>query len=75
MATIIRSEERDFQPNPNKIDGFRLFTDATRAQKGVNPQWLNFDVRRLNPHECNQLGYVYYRENLGGFDGRKFIEV
>ena len=55
MATIIRSEERDFQPNPNKIDGFRLFTDATRAQKGVNPQWLNFDVRRLNPHECNQL--------------------
>ena len=24
---------------------------------------------------CNQLGYVYYRENLGGFDGRKFIEV
>ena len=34
MATIIRSEERDFQPNPNKIDGFRLFTDATRAQRG-----------------------------------------
>ena len=34
MATIIRGEERDFQPNPNKIDGFRLFTDATRAQKG-----------------------------------------
>ena len=24
---------------------------------------------------CNQLGYVYYRENLGGFDGEKFIEV
>jgi membrane protein implicated in regulation of membrane protease activity len=24
---------------------------------------------------CNQLGYVYYRENLGGFDGRRFIEV
>ena len=24
---------------------------------------------------CNQLGYVYYRENLGGFDGWKFIEV
>ena len=23
---------------------------------------------------CNQLGYVYYRENLGGFDGGKFIE-
>ena len=24
---------------------------------------------------CNQLGYVYYRENLGGFDSGKFIEV
>ena len=24
---------------------------------------------------CNQLGYVYYRVNLGGFDGGKFIEV
>ena len=24
---------------------------------------------------CNQIGYVYYRENLGGFDGGKFIEV
>ena len=24
---------------------------------------------------CNQLGYVYYRENLAGFDGRKFFEV
>ena len=24
---------------------------------------------------CNQLGYVYYRENLAGFGGGKFIEV
>ena len=24
---------------------------------------------------CNQLGYVYYRENLAGFDCGKFIEV
>ena len=24
---------------------------------------------------CNQLGYVYYRENLGGFDGRRYIEL
>lgn len=66
MATIIRSEERDFQPNPNKIDGFRLFTDATRAQRGgVNPQWLNFDVRRLNPHECNAAYHFHrYAEEL-----------
>ena len=24
---------------------------------------------------CNQLGYVYYRENLSGFDCGRFIEV
>ena len=24
---------------------------------------------------CNQLGYVYYREHLNGFDGGKFVEV
>ena len=24
---------------------------------------------------CNQLGYVYYNENLVGFDGKRFIEI
>ena len=24
---------------------------------------------------CNQLGYVYYGEHLGSFDGGKYIEV
>ena len=24
---------------------------------------------------CNQLGYVYYRENLAGVDGRRYIEL
>lgn len=24
---------------------------------------------------CNQLGYVYYREHLGGFDNGKCLEV
>ena len=24
---------------------------------------------------CNQLGYVYYNENLAGFDGKRFIEI
>ena len=36
----------------------------------------NIDATIGNTHiVCNQLGYVYYRENLGGFDGRRFIEV
>ena len=53
MATIIKNEEKDYQPNPNKIDGFRLLTDKTREQKGINPQWLNFDVRQLNPGDIS----------------------
>ena len=24
---------------------------------------------------CNQLGYVYYNDNLAGFDGKRFIEI
>ena len=65
MATIIKKEELDFLPNPNKIDGFRLFTDTTRMQKGVNPQWLNFDVRRLDSHQYNAAYHFHrYAEEL-----------
>ena len=65
MATIIRSEERNFQPNPNKIDGFRLFTDISREQKEIKPQWLNFDVRKLNAGECNAAYHFHrYAEEL-----------
>jgi uncharacterized cupin superfamily protein len=49
MATILKSTEREFQENPNKIDYFRLFSDVTRVKKGINPQNLNFDLRQLNP--------------------------
>lgn len=65
MATIIKGEKRDFQPNPNKIDGFRLLTDSTREKLGVVPQWLNFDVRQLNPRECNAAYHFHrYAEEL-----------
>ncbi len=49
MATILKSTEREFQENKNKIDNFRLFSDVTRVKKGVVPQNLNFDLRQLNP--------------------------
>lgn len=49
MATIIKSTERDFRENENKIDSFRLFSDVTKIRKGINPQNLNFDLRQLNP--------------------------
>lgn len=60
MATIIRKSENRFQPNPNKIDGFRLFTDISREQKGIHPQYLNFDLRRLDPHQYN-APYHFHR--------------
>ena len=65
MATIIRKEERDYQANPNKIDGFRLFTDMSREKKGINPQYLNFDLRQLNPHQyCAAYHFQRYAEEL-----------
>lgn len=65
MATIIRKEERDYQANPNKIDGFHLFTDMSREKKGINPQYLNFDLRQLNPHQyCAAYHFHRYAEEL-----------
>jgi uncharacterized cupin superfamily protein len=48
MATILKSENRDFQEDPNKIDNFRLFSDVSRKKEGINPENLNFDLRLLN---------------------------
>ena len=65
MATIIRKDKREFQPNSNKIDGFRLLTDNTRENMGIIPKWLNFDVRKLNPRECNAAYHFHrYAEEL-----------
>jgi len=65
MATIIRKEDRDFQPNPGKIDKFRLFTDVSREIKGVHPTWLNFDLRKLPPKQYNAAYHFHrYAEEL-----------
>lgn len=40
MATIIKKGQWNFQPNPNKIDGFRLLTDNTRENI---PKWLGIN--------------------------------
>ena len=48
MATIFKPEEREFHENANRIDNFKLFTDISRIKKGINPEYLNFDVRKLN---------------------------
>jgi uncharacterized cupin superfamily protein len=48
VTKIIKSEERTFEENKNKIDNFRLFTDTSRVQLGIEPENLNFDLRKLN---------------------------
>lgn len=65
MATILKSEERDFKENPNRVDKFRLFTDFTRSNKKIEPENLNFDLRQLNPGEfCSAYHFHRYAEEL-----------
>lgn len=65
MATIIRKEERDFQPNTGRIEGFRLLTDRAREKHGIRPEYLNFDLRQLDPHQyCAAYHFHRYAEEL-----------
>jgi len=60
MATIFKSNQRDFQESPNKIDNYRVFTDVSRIKKGLNPENLNFDLRQLNPDQYS-VPYHFHR--------------
>jgi len=65
MAKIFRSNERDFQAAPNKIDHYRIFTDVYIAGKNLKPQNLNFDLRQLNPDEYSAPYHFHrYAEEL-----------
>lgn len=65
MATVLKYEQREFQETPNKIDPFRIFTDASRAKKGLNPENLNFDLRQLNPGQYSTPYHFHrYAEEL-----------
>jgi uncharacterized cupin superfamily protein len=65
MATILKSEQRDFQESPNKIDNYRIFTDVSRVKKGINPENLNFDFRKLNPGQFSTPYHFHrYAEEL-----------
>ncbi len=48
MATILKSEKREFQENPGRIDNFRLLSDISRVKSGLESKNLNFDLRLLN---------------------------
>ena len=65
MATILKSSEREFKEDPNKIDNFRLFSDVSRIRKGVDPKYLNFDLRQLNPDQyCSAYHFHRHAEEL-----------
>ncbi len=60
MAVILKPEEREFLENEGRIDPFRLLTDVSRIKKGIEPQYLNFDVRRLETGQYNSA-YHFHR--------------
>ena len=60
MATIIKKEEHDWQPHPNRIDGFRMFTDMARAKAGVEPKWLNFDLRNSAGLSASNIEELFF---------------
>jgi uncharacterized cupin superfamily protein len=65
MATVLKSSERQFREDANKIDHFRLFTDVSRSKKEINPENLNFDLRQLNPGQfCCAYHFHRYAEEL-----------
>lgn len=65
MATILKSDQREFQESPNKIDNYRIFTDVSRKKQGINPENLNFDLRQLNPDEYSAPYHFHrYAEEL-----------
>ncbi|MDR1291004.1 MAG: cupin domain-containing protein [Planctomycetaceae bacterium] len=64
MATILKSSQREFKEDTDRIDSFRLFTDISREKKGLKPQQLKFDLRQLNPgqHNCPYHFHRYGEE-------------
>ena len=65
MATILKSENREFREDSGKIDPFRMVTDVSRKRSGISPQNLNFDLRQLNPGQFSAPYHFHrYAEEL-----------
>ncbi|MDR3652993.1 MAG: cupin domain-containing protein [Paludibacter sp.] len=65
MATILKSTQREFKEDANKIDNFRILTDVSRIKNGIKPQNLNFDLRQLNPGQYSAPYHFHrYAEEL-----------
>jgi uncharacterized cupin superfamily protein len=65
MATILKSANREFKEEPNKMDNFRIFSDISRLRNGIKPEHLNFDFRQLNPGQYSAPYHFHrYAEEL-----------
>ena len=65
MASILKSANREFKEDPNKIDNFRLMSDISRKKMGISPKNLNFDLRQLNPGQLSAPYHFHrYAEEL-----------
>jgi uncharacterized cupin superfamily protein len=65
MATVLKSEQREFKEDANKIDNFRILSDISRLKNGVKPQYLNFDLKQLNPAQYSAPYHFHrYAEEL-----------
>jgi uncharacterized cupin superfamily protein len=65
MATVLKSEQREFQESPNKIDNYRILTDVSRIKNRINPENLNYDLRQLNPDQYSAPFHFHrYAEEL-----------
>ena len=65
MATILKSENREFKEDANKIDNFRILSDISRLKNGISPEYLNFDLRQLNPEQYSAPYHFHrYAEEL-----------
>ena len=65
MATILKGDNREFKEDPNKIDNFRILSDISRLKNGIKPEYLNFDLRQLNPEQYSAPYHFHrYAEEL-----------
>src|SRR5665647_1741996 len=65
MATILKSENREFKEDANKIDNFRILSDISRLKNGIKPEYLNFDLKQLNQEQYSAPCHFHrYAEEL-----------
>lgn len=60
MPKIFESKNLEFKENPLSIDNFRIQTAFPRLSKFVKSEYLEFDIRLLNPEQFS-FPYHFHR--------------